>query len=649
MPIKLNPDAKDRLNAILGSSTQPSEQTTEEATASPLSSVDAFDAIVNDPKYAKDDTFLDKMGRAWDKRTSSAGETISSFMEGDKAPQPDFMTPMGSPAWEEYNRNRAPTLGEASVSLLGDVVGLGFDTMGAGIAETVDNLWGLAPEAMRQDISEEAKASWRAIADSPLGKAFTVAMSKGGEALAAYERDYPNEYKQFAGGLNLVSLGRGNLTTATAKPVSKPAATLPMVRNTALAERELEGIYMASNAPVVYGSRSFVQSAPEEQAAGRPWETFVAQNKPNVVKGRDKDVWDVIVDDSPKAVEEATARGRYADPTMLGKENRILSAAEELQLEAVKKIKGINPLNTMRQNYKLITNRVDELNTAITARLSSFKEAHSWEMINKNFQDALTKAASKDQTTYLKPQALKNYEEMVFKAKELMQQHGTDALGIHNARKDFGRYFRDKASKPETWVEGVDEAVMTSNFRAIYREMNRMVDEIDGGVTGALRAEQHALLEAGKVVAKKAAAQDTTAIGRLLQSMGITSHGKTSVGRARALTYDIPLIVASPILLLLNPIRKGTTMRTGVREAKGKISYGVAAANKDPKGAFKAAAEELRYLLKEVHANKPKAKETLAQLAADTKTVMSVINALEQGTYEPNEAEKQAIELWINQ
>lgn len=589
------------------------------------------------PTQFQDVTFLDKVSEAAKKRGGEITETFSDYIT---APSGDV-----TQTWESYYKTKAPDTLQALTQVAGNIVALGFDVAVAGLTESAENLWQLAPENFRNDVSSGAKEAAQMVAKTTVGKAIINAAQISSEELKKYEENYPQEYKTMAAGLNIAALGRPVRYLLNEVSKIKPTTEVTTTRRSFsdFENTPLEGEFLPRQA--VGSTRT--PSADSQTSGAMSWRDFSARQQGDKLSGRDKDIWAVIQDESTPAVKKAIEEGRYTPPSFLGTESRLLSFAEELQLAAVKKIKDFGTLDTYRQNYKAIKNQLESVSRGIEEQLSNVKGSFTWSEIDVAFQDALTKTASKFKTEYSKQTTLANFEQMTFKAKEFIDEFGTSALGMHKARVAFSRYFNQyRGSFAE---EGVSQQIAEVNFKTIYRKMNEMVDSLDGGVTQQSRLEQSGLIQAGQTVLEKATLQDRTAIGRFLQSVGITSHGKTSAGKYASIRSDIPLLLVSPFYFLLKPIRKATTQSKPVREGVQNVAYSTTAIKRDPKQAFKLAAEELKALrtqgasaIKEITD-----KETQKALISDIKTLTVLIKSLEEGTYDPTEEEQRIINEWL--
>lgn len=589
------------------------------------------------PEKFQDETFLDKVSAAATKRGQEISETFSDYVT---APSGDI-----TQTWESYEKTRAPDTLEALTQVAGNIVGFGFDVAVAGLTETAENLWQLAPENFRNDVASEVKEAAQAVANTTVGKAIINAAQVSSEELKKYEEAYPQEYKTLASGLNIAALGRAPKYALNEITKLSPSTEVTVTRRSL---KDFEGVPLEGEF-VPRQTLGPVRTPPTGQQTTKPmtWREFTSRKQGDRLSGRDKDIWAVLQDESTPAVRRAIEEGRYTPPSFLGTESRLLSFDEELQLAAVKKIKDFGTLDTYRQNYKAIQTQLNKVSRDIEEGLSSVKGDYTWPEIDAAFQQTLTNVSSKFKTEFMQQQTLANFEKMTFKAKELLDEFGTSALGVHKARVAFSRYYNKYRNSFEQ--EGVSQQVAEINFKAIYRQMNDMVDALDGGVTRQKRLEQSGLIQAGAVVLGKAEKQDTTAIGRMLQSIGITSHGKTSSGKFAALRGDIPLLMVSPFYLLLKPVRRATTQSKPVREGVQAAAYTARAVKRDPKQAYKLVAEELKALralgasaIKEL-----KDKETQKALIADTKTITLLIKSLEEGTYDPSEAEQRIIEEWL--
>lgn len=624
---RINP-AYETLEKQLSSVMEPQEQPQkEDKNRNPEYTALIQELSVLAPDQFQDETFFDKVVEAAKSRGQEISETASQYMKGG---DPNAL----QQNWGDYNKTRAPDTLEALTQIAGNIVGFAWDIPVAGFTESVENLWQLAPETFRNDVSFEVKQAAKEVAKTTIGKAIVNAAQTSQEELQRYAESYPQEYKTLAAGLNIATLGfSGKIVSNTIK---KPSPRTDIVAPT---KKPLEG--------------EFISGSPLGPDVAEPtkttWKDFVTRREGDRLSGRDKDLWTIIEDDSEEAIKRAIEQGKYTKPGVTGTETRLLTPEEEIQLASVKKIKNFGSLDTYRQNYSAIREQLTNVTQKIEDTLSNVKGDYTWPEIDANLQQALTGLSNRYKTEYLKQPALQNFEQMAFKAKELIDKNGTSALGIHKSRVEFSRFYNKYKQSFEQ--EGISQQVAELNFKAIYRQLNNMVDSLDNGVTRSMRTEQSGLIMAGETVLGKAVSQDRTAIGRFLQSIGITSHGKTSAGKYASIRSDIPLLLVSPFYFLAKPIRKATTKSKPFREGVQEATYAARAIKRDPKQAYKLVAEELKSLRAQgaEAISKLGDKELQKALVADTKTLTLLIKSLEEGSYEPTEEEERIINEWLSQ
>ena len=537
---------------------------TKEQSMAPNMDAAAFDALAvkagktppTDPSEPDMEglSLSEEIAKAYNIRRLSMSDTIE-----------DYMASSDLKVGEQVPDNYLDGTG-AITQVLGDTIGFGFDMMGAAIESGVEAGMRMLPESFRGALSDSAKEAMASLANTPIGQEIVRAMDEGGKALEDVKAKYPQEYKTLSSSLNLAAGANRFWRPKVGPDPIRPLESGPL------------------------GQRDITEK----------------------LKGRDKDVFNLVMDESQEATLKATRNTTSGG--ILGTNERLMTASEEGMVDSVSKIKGVNPALPIQDNINLVQAQERKLNTAIEVRLGKSGQEVPSGAINAAMREKLNEAVNANPGIYrtgtkLDKAARRQGEKFMAQASAFLDEHGTTPLGIHKARKEFDKFYADQAQK--SWGKGERTPVSTTeSYRAIRDAMNEIVDLVEPD-TKTLRTEQSNLIGATQNMMPKAAQQADTAFGRLYQDFGL-SDASTPSGVKANLLPKVGVFALSPIYFAgkkFQSIWKSAPIQT---EA-GRAAYVM-------RDLHKKAIEQMK---------KEKDPETRKQIAADLKVLMSSISALE--------------------
>ncbi len=513
---------------------------------------------------------LERFGDAFEERVGSVADTLADF--SGLTDEQNALLGEGDPL-----ANTGPGAFQAGVQMLGDTAGLIYDVAGDTISYGVEEAFRLLPE----EYQEDAKQGFKAVMDSPLGQAGLQAWKAGESAWSAFEKAYPQEAKTLSRGLNLVPMAR---TAMGLSKVKIPTELTPL-------RLEKVGLRQELKPP----------------------------------SGRDKDVYNIITPDKSKQqkVDQLKAGG-VTNPGASGTQRPVPSASEWEVIDEVKKLGNVGADKTYTHNFNIMLDNLNKTNEQTRRLAAKQKGGVQWRDLESGIEEKLNAVRQSSPAIFgVKGKKGKNTEEELLEEfYQMVDTNGNSWEGILKARQDFDNFVTNKI-QVGTYT-GRKASVASEVHKAIRETANGFVKEGVPQASGLLR-KQHNLFRAMDGTVLNAAQEASTAVGRILQTLGLhMPHQPLS----QAMTITSPLVMAgtglalavSPALFAykvgVKPITKGKV----VRGTAGRINYTLRDVISEAKKAMKLVAN----------------KDNRKQLGLDIQTLTVLANSLENAEVPPS-------------
>lgn len=188
---------------------------------------------------------------------------------------------------------------------------------------------------------------------------------------------------------------------------------------------------------------------------------------------------------------------------------------EERMAQAISKVPGVSPKNTLQQNFNVIKsqNIINAGQLVSDVKLNNFGILHN-ETLGR--LEAVKGVLSK--SPVIVGDAEKTADKLLEGAKKFVKYNEQNGSGLLQARKDYDQWVLSQ--KPAAFDAKAENAFTTAN-REIRKVFNNTLDEFapNAQVKDSL-SHQSALYDAMENIAPKAAEEANTAIGRALQRIG---------------------------------------------------------------------------------------------------------------------------------
>ena len=548
-----------------------------------------------------DPTLFDRMGASASRHLSSIADSTHSFFGQDLADA----ELVRNEKLEGMERIQAEnTAGDWAAQVSGDIAGIIWDWGADAVVEAGTEGWQYLPT----DVQEMGKEALGELINSEIGQAGFRAIKNGDAAWQAFSNKYPKDAKTLAKTFNLFPGGK-------------------VFKRSWAGYRDLQPLRIE-----VVGKRSVLRAP----------------------KGRDKDVYNLIAPElTAQQQTKQVLEGRVSDPEGLNRKQSIIPSMSEWEVvDEVAKTK-VSPAKTKVENANIIIRQVDKLNDAASRVVNNIRGGVDGDTLaralNKEVdiqRQNLPAVFGADGT--VGAQTLDNLQEQL---RVIVRKHGDSSGGgsyhdLLTARQELD-FFMLEQFKAGTFGDAARASVATEFHTAARNVLNGFVIDAVPEASDLLK-RQNNLLTALDNVAPKAGKEAKTALGRIVQAIGIVAPAHPL--SIAAMTTS-PLILAmgagavaiAPFVYGYGRIVKPALYAGPVRSAKGAIDYTIRdivqegkklLKNKDlDSESRKTLAKDVRVLQTLLQKTRDVAKKTL-DVAKDARTIHTVANIPEEAQYE---------------
>lgn len=469
-----------------------------------------------------DPSLLDRFKTSAAERGSSIADTLANASGLDQAQVEDLN---GAPMTPEEQIRTTNSAGDTAVQLIGDTLGFVWDMGGNVLTEAVTEGFDLLPESTQ----EATKAQFAELMNSEVGQKAQSALNSGLEAWKRFEEEYPVQAKTVNAALNITPMGQP-------KRIRK-------VFDTELTPMRIKDV----------GGRKKL-SAPQ---------------------GRDKDIFNIITPElSKKERLEQLKKGNVSSPQGISRSHDVILDDQQWKVvDEVKKL-PVNAAKTNTHNSNIIMKEIDKLNQQTINKAAKSRGGIERDIVMQDVQQALHIAQAQNPAIFGAggKKGQKTIADLMAQMELSLDKHGTDYQGLLLARQEFDHYLNNQLQLG-TFGNGRKASVAGETHRAVRDTLNGYVKN-NVPDTADLLDKQHRLFQGWDGVSLKAVDESRTAVGRLLQLMGL--H-RPSTPYATVATAASPMVwlaglgavAVSPFVLAYRGGIKPLTHAPGVRQTVG--------------------------------------------------------------------------------
>lgn len=397
---------------------------------------------------------------------------------------------------------------------IGSPVSLAFDVIGNTVVIGAEKAFGLLPESTREGALEFLSQTLQTEA----GQKAMAALSEGTEAWDDYSRMYPNDAANWKSFFD-IQLGLPKNIFKDFSPELRP------IKLTTI------------------GTRKVTQP----------------------LAGIDKDIYNIAYSGTDKTLEQAKLT---TDPRGLLRTQEQLANPEQLLVIDELKRAGVSGNKTLQQNLNKVQEYLINLDKAILG-LAKRKKNQIIDpdrfkvFLDEEFKTILSQSPQLFKSKAARQKLNQNYQLFL----SLLQKHGNTAEGFLTARRAFDNQM--KRSGVDVGSDTLSADVVSAQIvrRAGNKSLFELVPEAED-----ILARESRILSVQETMAKKAAKEAQTAVGRYIQELGLDNLvGESFASKVLNLGYAIGSgILASPYHIIKKMLKTETPANI-----RAKVSYAI--------------------------------------------------------------------------